>query len=60
VWNQTFKFALTVPDLAVVLFKVSDYDLLSSNDFIAQYAIRANNLAYVSILSLSLSLSLSP
>jgi len=43
-WNAEFKFPLTQPDLAVVVFVVSDADLVGSDDIIAQYSLNVKNL----------------
>jgi len=44
VWKADFKFPLTQPDLAVLLFAVSDSDLVSKDDFLAQYALQVSNM----------------
>jgi len=41
-WNAEFKFPLTCPDLAILYFNVVDADVISSDDFIGQYAIPIN------------------
>uniref|UniRef100_A0A7N6BUM2 Phosphoinositide phospholipase C n=1 Tax=Anabas testudineus TaxID=64144 RepID=A0A7N6BUM2_ANATE len=38
-WNQHFKFEISVPDLAILQFVVEDYDAASQNDFIGQYCL---------------------
>jgi uncharacterized protein YjbI with pentapeptide repeats len=43
VWNNDFKFALHQPELAILLLTVSDSDMVSSDDFIAQYAINVTD-----------------
>jgi phosphatidylinositol phospholipase C, delta len=42
--KNVFEFPLTQPELAILLFKVYDEDLLSSNDFIAQYSCSATHI----------------
>ena len=37
VWNRTFKFSITCPELAVILFYVVDFETRASNVPIAQY-----------------------
>jgi len=44
VWNAEFKFPICYPELAVLLFSVSDADVISSDDFIGQYAIPILNI----------------
>ncbi|XP_069472948.1 1-phosphatidylinositol 4,5-bisphosphate phosphodiesterase delta-4 [Ambystoma mexicanum] len=39
IWNETLKFKIHVPKLAMVRFVVEDYDIASKNDFIAQYTL---------------------
>eukprot|EP00027_Filamoeba_sp_ATCC50430_P001013 CAMPEP_0168555584 /NCGR_PEP_ID=MMETSP0413-20121227/8417_1 /TAXON_ID=136452 /ORGANISM="Filamoeba nolandi, Strain NC-AS-23-1" /LENGTH=837 /DNA_ID=CAMNT_0008586453 /DNA_START=37 /DNA_END=2550 /DNA_ORIENTATION=- len=43
VWNNDFKFPIHVPELAILLFTVSDSDMVSSDDFIAQYSINVTD-----------------
>ncbi|KAJ8276985.1 hypothetical protein GJAV_G00070120 [Gymnothorax javanicus] len=38
-WNEKFKFDISVPELALVRFKVEDYDSTSPNDRIGQYTL---------------------
>jgi len=38
-WETEFRFPLSHPDLAILLFTVSDADVVSADDFIGQYAI---------------------
>ena len=38
-WNEQFTFSLSVPQLAVVRFRVMDYQSHSSNVLVAQYCI---------------------
>lgn len=38
-WNENFAFTIRVPELAMVRFKVEDYDPTSPNDFIGQYTL---------------------
>jgi hypothetical protein len=44
VWNADFKFPLCYPDLAILFLSVSDADVISSDDFIGQYAISVSNI----------------
>jgi len=44
VWNSEFKFPLTTPDLASLTFVVNDEDVVSKDDFIAQYAVNVYNI----------------
>jgi len=44
IWNAEFKFPLMYPDLDILYFTVNDADVLSSDDFIGQYAISINNI----------------
>jgi Ca2+-dependent lipid-binding protein len=44
VWNTEFKFQLTTPELAILMFTVMDEDSLSRDDFIAQYALNVYNI----------------
>jgi len=39
VWKNEFKFPLTRPELALLMFLVKDSDVLSSDDLIAQFAL---------------------
>jgi len=39
VWNAEFKFPLQYPDFDILFFTINDNDLISSDDFIGQYAI---------------------
>jgi phosphatidylinositol phospholipase C delta len=41
--KNVYEFPLTQPELALVIFKVYDWDLGSSNDFIAQFACSATH-----------------
>jgi len=43
-WRQEFKFALTMPELALLLIRVIDYDRVGSNNLIGQYALSVGNL----------------
>lgn len=43
-WATKFTFPITHWDLAVILFTVSDYDTMSGDDLIAQFAVNAYNL----------------
>jgi len=43
-WNMEFKFPLCFPDLSILLFTVNDADVISSDDFIGQYALPMNTL----------------
>jgi len=43
-WNAEFKFPLCFPDLAILFFTVNDADVISSDDFIGQYALPINTL----------------
>ncbi|XP_038654495.1 1-phosphatidylinositol 4,5-bisphosphate phosphodiesterase delta-1a isoform X2 [Scyliorhinus canicula] len=43
-WNETFQFDVSVPELALVRFVVQDYDMSSRNDFIGQCTIPFNSL----------------
>lgn len=38
-WNETFKFDIQVPELAMVRFVAEDYDSTSQNDLIGQYCL---------------------
>ncbi|XP_078392571.1 1-phosphatidylinositol 4,5-bisphosphate phosphodiesterase delta-1a isoform X1 [Cetorhinus maximus] len=38
-WNTTFQFNISVPELAFVRFVVQDYDMSSRNDFIGQFTL---------------------
>ncbi|XP_067824452.1 1-phosphatidylinositol 4,5-bisphosphate phosphodiesterase delta-1a isoform X2 [Heptranchias perlo] len=38
-WNDTFQFNVSVPELTLVRFLVQDYDLSSKNDFIGQFTL---------------------
>ncbi|XP_072108185.1 1-phosphatidylinositol 4,5-bisphosphate phosphodiesterase delta-1a isoform X1 [Mobula birostris] len=38
-WNATFQFDVSVPELAFVRFLVQDYDAASRNDFIGQFTL---------------------
>ncbi|XP_072911151.1 1-phosphatidylinositol 4,5-bisphosphate phosphodiesterase delta-1a isoform X2 [Hemitrygon akajei] len=38
-WNATFQFDISVPELAFVRFLVQDYDAASRNDFIGQFTL---------------------
>ena len=38
-WSETFEFAVTEPDVAVLLFAVYDHDTASRDDFVGQYAL---------------------
>ncbi|KAM6977671.1 1-phosphatidylinositol 4,5-bisphosphate phosphodiesterase delta-1a [Aplochiton taeniatus] len=38
-WNENFAFTIRVPELAMMRFKVVDYDPTSPNDFIGQYTL---------------------
>ncbi|XP_044032653.1 1-phosphatidylinositol 4,5-bisphosphate phosphodiesterase delta-1a isoform X2 [Siniperca chuatsi] len=38
-WNESFKFDIHVPELAMVRFVVEDYDSTSQNDLIGQYCL---------------------
>uniref|UniRef100_A0A8C1F615 Phosphoinositide phospholipase C n=1 Tax=Cyprinus carpio carpio TaxID=630221 RepID=A0A8C1F615_CYPCA len=38
-WNETLKFTIHTPELALVRFVVEDYDKASRNDFIGQYTL---------------------
>jgi len=44
IWKQEFKFPITQPELALLLFTVSDADLISSDDLIGHYVCRFSNL----------------
>uniref|UniRef100_A0A1X7VUT6 Phosphoinositide phospholipase C n=1 Tax=Amphimedon queenslandica TaxID=400682 RepID=A0A1X7VUT6_AMPQE len=39
VWNETFQKIVCFPELALIRFKVMDYDLLSKDDFIGQFTL---------------------
>ncbi|XP_069761360.1 1-phosphatidylinositol 4,5-bisphosphate phosphodiesterase delta-3-like isoform X2 [Narcine bancroftii] len=39
VWNESLRFTVTVPELALIRFVVEDYDSSSSNDFIGQFTL---------------------
>lgn len=43
-WNQVLKFDVTMPDIAVIYFKVVDCDKYSSNDTVAVFAMPFNSL----------------
>ncbi|XP_005797944.1 1-phosphatidylinositol 4,5-bisphosphate phosphodiesterase delta-1 isoform X1 [Xiphophorus maculatus] len=38
-WNEKFEFPISVPELALLLFVVEDYDTASQNDHIGQYCL---------------------
>ncbi|KAM5153035.1 1-phosphatidylinositol 4,5-bisphosphate phosphodiesterase delta-4 [Mantella aurantiaca] len=38
-WNETLRFKVHVPDLALVRFLVEDYDKTTRNDFVGQYTL---------------------
>lgn len=38
-WNESFKFDIHVPELAMLRFLVEDYDSTSQNDLIGQYCL---------------------
>uniref|UniRef100_A0A8C5DPS4 Phosphoinositide phospholipase C n=1 Tax=Gouania willdenowi TaxID=441366 RepID=A0A8C5DPS4_GOUWI len=38
-WNESFKFVIHVPELALVRFVVEDYDSTSQNDLIGHYCL---------------------
>ncbi|AWP20603.1 Phosphoinositide phospholipase C [Scophthalmus maximus] len=38
-WNESFKFNIHVPELAMVQFVAEDYDATSQNDLIGQYSL---------------------
>jgi len=42
-WNSEFKFPITTPDLAILMFSVYDEDLVSRDDFIGQFALNVYN-----------------
>jgi hypothetical protein len=44
VWSNEFKFPVHQLDLAILLLTVSDSDMVSSDDFIAQYAINVTDI----------------
>ena len=39
VWNETLTFDIQVPELAIVWFRVMDYESYSSNVLVCQYAL---------------------
>lgn len=39
VWNEKLQFNINVPELAMVLFIVEDFDTANRNDFIGQYCL---------------------
>ncbi|KAM9766593.1 LOW QUALITY PROTEIN: 1-phosphatidylinositol 4,5-bisphosphate phosphodiesterase delta-4-like [Menidia menidia] len=39
VWNDTLRFVVHVPELAMLRFVVEDYDKTSKNDFVGQYTL---------------------
>lgn len=41
-WNQELKFPVAYPELAILYFKVSDADLVLSNDMLGQYVLPLN------------------
>ena len=43
-WNATFKFTVKVPQLAVVSFRVLDYENMTSNVLIAHNSLRFDSL----------------
>ncbi|XP_069771033.1 1-phosphatidylinositol 4,5-bisphosphate phosphodiesterase delta-1a isoform X3 [Narcine bancroftii] len=43
-WNTTFQFNVSVPELAIVRFLVQDYDASSRNDFIGQFSLSFTSL----------------
>lgn len=38
-WNDTLKFTVHGPELALVRFVVEDYDKTSKNDFVGQFTL---------------------
>ena len=38
-WNESFRFLVHVPELAMVRFLVEDYDSTSQNDLVGQYCL---------------------
>lgn len=38
-WNESFKFDIHVPELAMLRFVVEDYDSTSQNDLVGQYCL---------------------
>lgn len=38
-WNESLRFTIHTPELALVRFVVEDYDTASRNDFIGQYTL---------------------
>ncbi|XP_069047315.1 1-phosphatidylinositol 4,5-bisphosphate phosphodiesterase delta-1a isoform X1 [Lepisosteus oculatus] len=38
-WNESFRFKVCVPELALLRFVVEDHDVASHNDFIGQYTL---------------------
>ena len=44
VWDTTLEFDVQVPDLAIVSFRVMDYENISSNVLIAQNCLRFSSL----------------
>uniref|UniRef100_A0A8C5HME4 Phosphoinositide phospholipase C n=1 Tax=Gouania willdenowi TaxID=441366 RepID=A0A8C5HME4_GOUWI len=43
-WNETFRFDVYVPDLALLRFVVEDHDSASENEFIGQYTLPFNSI----------------
>ncbi|XP_048414126.2 1-phosphatidylinositol 4,5-bisphosphate phosphodiesterase delta-1a isoform X1 [Stegostoma tigrinum] len=43
-WNTTFQFDISVPELTLVRFVVQDYDMSSKNDFIGQFTLPFSSL----------------
>ncbi|KAK1802407.1 hypothetical protein P4O66_022070 [Electrophorus voltai] len=39
IWDETLKFTVHVPELALVRFVVEDYDKTSKNDFVGQFTL---------------------
>lgn len=39
VWKETFSFDISVPELANVVFKVYDHDVLNADDFIGYFGV---------------------
>jgi len=43
IWKADFKFSVTQPDLALLLFSVSDSDLVTADNVIGHYSLSLNN-----------------
>lgn len=44
VWKAEFQFPIAVPELAILLFVISDESVVSSDDFIGQFGIPVNSI----------------